>query len=334
MHHRLCVAPMLDWTDKHCRYFHRLLSPNAYLYTEMVTTGAILFGQTASHLQFNLQEKPLALQLGGSDPKSLAQSAYLAEMHGFDEINLNCGCPSARVQKGAFGACLMAEPKLVVACWEAMRKSCSLPITIKHRIGIDNQDNYSFVYHFVNELFQAGCQTFIVHARKAILKGLSPKENRQIPLLNYDFVYQLKNDFPDCKIIINGGICTLSDVSQHLKYVDGVMIGREAYHNPVILFDLDQTLFSGKPGNKLNALSASSVLQNGQANNLDNVINEYRQYMLDALNRGENLSVLIRPLLGWRRGQKNARRFRHVLSNSKRLSLNDISVVDEAFDCF
>ena len=236
---RLSVAPMMDWTDRHCRLFHRQITRHTWLYTEMVTTGALLFGDVPRHLDYSDAEHPLALQLGGSDPADLAASAKLGEQWGYDEINLNCGCPSERVQKGAFGACLMAEPKLVADCVKAMCDAVSIDVTVKHRIGIDAITSYDFVRDFVGTVAAAGSKTFIVHARNAILKGLSPKENREIPPLRYEVVYQLKRDFPDLEIIINGGIKTQQEIDLHLQHVDGVMLGREAYHNPYLMADFD-----------------------------------------------------------------------------------------------
>src|ERR1035437_1961558 len=218
---KLCVAPMLDWTDRHCRYFHRLLTKHALLYTEMVTTGALLHGDVARHLRYNVEEHPLALQLGGSEPHDLAHCARLGEQWGYDEINLNCGCPSERVQRGAFGACLMNEPRLVADCVKAMLDAVSIPVTVKHRIGIDQVENYAFVRDFIGEVSRSGCDVFIVHARNAWLKGLSPKDNRDIPPLRYERVYQLKRDFPDLAIVLNGGVTTTEQVQQHLLQVDG-----------------------------------------------------------------------------------------------------------------
>ena len=240
---RICVAPMMDWTDRHCRTFHRLLTKHTRLYTEMVTTGALLHGDQPRHLDFNQAEHPVALQLGGSEPADLAACAKLGALWGFDEINLNCGCPSERVQRGSFGACLMAEPKLVADCVKAMVDKVMLPVTVKHRIGIDKFEAYDFVRDFVGTVADAGCKVFIVHARNAILKGLSPKQNREVPPLKYEFVYQLKRDFPDLTIVLNGGVRTTAEVQQHLAHVDGVMIGREAYHNPYLLSTFDRDFF-------------------------------------------------------------------------------------------
>lgn len=233
----------MDWTDRHCRYFHRLLSRHALLYTEMVTTGALLHGDVARHLDYNLQEHPVALQLGGSEPADLAACAKLAASWGYDEINLNCGCPSERVQRGAFGACLMNEPQLVAACVRAMVQASDVPVTVKHRIGLDKTEHYDFVHDFVATVAQAGCRTFIVHARNAWLKGLSPKENREVPPLRYEVVYRLKRDFPDLSIVLNGGVTSTEQVQSCLQQVDGVMLGREAYHNPYWLAQWDAAFF-------------------------------------------------------------------------------------------
>ncbi len=235
---------MMDWTDRHCRYFHRLLSKHTRLYTEMVTTGALLHGDQPRHLDFNREEHPVALQLGGSEPADLAACAKLGERWGYDEINLNCGCPSERVQRGSFGACLMAEPTLVADCVRAMRDAVSIPVTVKHRIGIDHAESYDFVRDFVGTLAEAGCPVFIVHARNAILKGLSPKENREIPPLKYDYVYQLKRDFPGSTFVLNGGVTTIAQMQAHLQHVDGVMLGREAYHNPYLLSGVDRDFYA------------------------------------------------------------------------------------------
>ena len=241
---RFCVAPMLDLTDRHCRYFHRLLSHRARLYTEMVTTGALVHGDVPHHLDFSEAEHRVALQLGGSDPKDLAHGAKLAQQWGYDEVNLNCGCPSERVQKGSFGACLMPEPGLVADCVKAMQDATHLPVTIKHRVGIDANNDYGFVRDFVGTLFNAGVRVFIVHARNAWLKGLSPKENREIPPLRREVVYQLKKDFPEAIIVINGALQDLGECEAELKPVDGVMLGRAAYYTPWLLTDVDARLYN------------------------------------------------------------------------------------------
>lgn len=236
---------MMDWTDRHCRTFHRALSQHTWLYTEMVTTGALLHGDVARHLDFSAAEQPVALQLGGSEPVDLAQAAKLGEQWGYKEINLNCGCPSERVQRGAFGACLMAEPQLVADCVRAMRDVVSVPVTVKHRIGIDTIEHYGFVRDFVGTIAEAGCDIFIVHARNAILKGLSPKENREIPPLRYEVAYELKREFPHLEILINGGVVSCGEIDEHLRHVDGVMIGRQAYHDPYFLSEMDARFYGG-----------------------------------------------------------------------------------------
>ncbi len=301
---RFSVAPMMDWTDRHCRYFLRLISRHALLYTEMVTTGAILHGDHFRHLRYHPAEHPLALQLGGSDPAALAQCARIAADYGYDEINLNVGCPSDRVQDGRFGACLMAEPALVAECVAAMRAAVHTPITIKHRIGIDDQDSYEEMCQFVRTVASAGCSTFIVHARKAWLSGLSPKENREIPPLRYELVYQLKRDFPQLEIIINGGITDWPAIDEHLRHVDGVMLGREAYHNPYILAPVDARLF-GVPT---------------PARSRDEVLDALLPYVSQALaaqadgRPASTLQHISRHILGLYHGEPGARAFRRVLS--------------------
>ena len=240
--HRLSVAPMMDWTDRHCRYLHRQMTRRAMLYTEMVTTGAILFGQ-GDYLSFNEEEHPVVVQLGGSDPEAMAKSALLCQQHGYDAININVGCPSDRVQNGMFGACLMAQPAQVAACVSAMRAVVDIPVTVKTRIGIDDSDDMQFLTDFVGIVSEAGCSQFIIHARKAWLQGLSPKENREVPPLNYPRVYQLKQQFPDLDISINGGVKTVEECLTHLQYLDGVMVGREAYTNPLLLAQIDHALY-------------------------------------------------------------------------------------------
>ena len=266
----------------------------------MVTTGAILYGDPARQLRFNSQEHPVALQLGGSEPQELAQCARIAQDYGYDEINLNVGCPSERVQKGAFGACLMAEPQLIAECVSAMQAAVAIPITVKNRIGIDDQEDYADLHHFIDTVSQAGCQTFIIHARKAWLKGLSPKENREIPPLRYDLVYQIKQAFPALEIIINGGITTLEQCQQHLQHVDGVMVGREAYHNPWLLAQVDPLLYS-----------TPAPLESRQAALL--AILPYVQAQLDA---GVPLGHISRHLLGLFQGMPGARAFRRLISEN------------------
>ena len=300
--HRLSIAPMLDWTDKNCRFFHRLLSKNALLYTEMVTTGALLHGDVQRHLAFNAEEHPVALQLGGSEPADLAHCARLGEQFGYDEINLNCGCPSERVQRGAFGACLMAEPSLVADGVKAMLDVVSVPVTVKHRIGIDKSEHYGFVRDFVGTVADAGCQTFIVHARNAWLKGLSPKENRDIPPLRYEVVHQLKQDFPQLQIVVNGGITTTEQVQQQLQHVDGVMVGREAYHNPWWLSQWDSLFY----GAEQRPLSREMVEQQ--------MVEHMEQ---QALAHGTSWYAIARHMLGLRHGLPGARKWRQVWSDHR-----------------
>ena len=305
---------MMDWTDRHCRSFHRILTRHTWLYTEMVTTGALLHGDVARHLAFTPAEAPVALQLGGSEPADLARSAKLGEQWGYNEINLNCGCPSERVQRGAFGACLMNEPQLVADGVKAMRDAVSIPVTVKHRIGVDAVEDYAYVRDFVGTVADAGCEVFIVHARNAILKGLSPKENREIPPLKYEYAYQLKRDFPHLEISINGGIKTLDEVEEHLKHVDGVMLGREAYHNPYVLAGVDSRFY----GADTPALSREEA----EASFID--------YARQEMARGTFLGGITRHALGLYRGVAGARGWRRVLSDSRRLATGDMTIFDEA----
>ncbi|SHN16524.1 tRNA-U16,U17-dihydrouridine synthase [Duganella sacchari] len=315
---RLSVAPMMDWTDRHCRVFHREITKHTWLYTEMVTTGALVYGDVERHLRFNEEEHPVALQLGGSDPADLATSAKLGEKWGYDEVNLNCGCPSERVQKGAFGACLMAEPQLVADCVKAMRDAVSIDVTVKHRIGIDDVQSYEFVRDFVGKVADAGCTTFIVHARNAILKGLSPKENREIPPLKYEYAYQLKRDFPDFEIIINGGIKTEAEIDEHLQHLDGVMLGREAYHNPFLMANFDQRYY----GDTSEPKTREQVLQ---------AMVPYIQAQLAQYGPlGLKLNSITRHMLGIMTGLPGARAFRQTLSDSKKLAAGDAQLLLEA----
>jgi len=308
--HRLSVAPMLDWTDRHCRYFHRLLSQSALLYTEMVTTGALIHGDVDRHLRFNAEEHPVALQLGGSEPGELALCARLGQQWGYSEINLNCGCPSERVQRGAFGACLMREPNLVADCVKAMVDVVTVPVTVKHRIGIDQVESYDFVRDFVGTVSQAGCNTFIVHARNAWLKGLSPKDNREIPPLRYEWVYRLKRDFPDLVFVINGGITTTEQVRAHLANVDGVMLGREAYHNPWWLHEWDALL--GDDGQLSPSSQASSMLTATR----EDVEQKMVDYMVHQhTSHGVLWPSIARHMLGLRHGLPGARHWRRVWSD-------------------
>lgn len=296
---RLSVAPMLDWTDRHCRHFHRLLAPHAWLYTEMVTSGALLHGDVPRHLRFNASEHPVALQLGGSEAADLAHCARLAEEWGYDEVNLNCGCPSERVQRGAFGACLMNEPKLVADCVAAMREATQLPVTIKHRIGIDQIEHYGFVHDFVATVAAAGCRTFIVHARNAWLKGLSPKENREIPPLRYEVAHQLKRDFPQLEILLNGGLASTASILEQASLVDGVMIGREAYQNPWALVEWERALFNADWFPSREAI-------------IDGMV-EYAA--MEAAGHGTHLRAIVRHILGFANGLPGAKAFRRTLSD-------------------
>ena len=311
----MSVAPMMDWTDRHCRYFHRLLSRHALLYTEMVTTGALLHGNVERHLRFNADEQPVALQLGGSDPADLAHCARLGEQWGYREINLNCGCPSERVQRGAFGACLMAEPELVADCVKAMVDTVAVPITVKHRIGIDRKDHYGFVRDFVGTVSQAGCSTFIVHARSAWLQGLSPKENREVPPLRYETVHRLKQDFPDLTICINGGVTTSAEVTSQLRMLDGVMVGREAYHNPWWLTSWDADFFG--------ACDTAITREQVEAQMCDYMVHESATY-------GTPLTAIARHMLGLRHGLPGSRRWRQVWSDHNSKTLNPHAVMTMA----
>jgi tRNA-dihydrouridine synthase A len=307
---KLSVAPMMDWTDRHCRYFHRLLTRHTRLYTEMVTTGALLHGDVPRHLAFNSEEHPLALQLGGSEPAELARCAKLAEQWGYDEINLNCGCPSERVQRGSFGACLMAEPSLVADCVKAMRDASALPVTVKHRIGIDKVERYEFVRDFVGAVAAAGCEVFIVHARNAWLKGLSPKENRELPPLRYEIVHRLKREFPALTIVLNGGIRTNAQIAEQLEHVDGVMLGREPYHHPWLMADWDARFFGEAPVERDRDLVETQMVG----------------YMQRIAAAGEPWSHASRHLIGLRNGLAGARRWRQVWSDHRLKSASPAEV--------
>ncbi len=311
--HRFCTAPLMDWSDRHCRYFWRQFSKHALLYTEMVTTGAILFGDQQSHLDFNVEEQPVALQLGGSDPADLARCARIAEQWGYSEVNLNCGCPSDRVKKGRFGACLMAEPDLVAECLGAMQSAVSIPVTVKHRIGIDDMEDYPGLSRFVEAQAGAGITTFIVHARKAWLNGLSPKENREVPPLKYDMVYQLKRDFPELEIVLNGGINSLEECREHLQQLDGVMLGRAAYQTPGLLADVDAALFNGEPG----PTPAEAV-------------HNMLPYIERELSRGQRLNHITRHMMGLFQGVPGARRFRRYLSENAHMAGAGPEVLEDA----
>ena len=311
---RLSVAPMLDWTDRHCRYFHRLLSQQTLLYTEMVTTGAILHGK-GDFLEYSEQEHPLALQLGGSNPVDLAACAKLAAERGYDEVNLNVGCPSDRVQNGRFGACLMAEPELVADCVSAMKEVTDIPITVKTRIGIDDQDSYEFLTKFISTVSEkGGCEQFTIHARKAWLSGLSPKENREIPPLDYDRAYQIKKDFSELVIAVNGGITTLEQTKEHLQHLDGVMIGREAYHSPFILAEVDQKIFG----------LDTPIKKRSQ------VVEEMYPYIERELSKGASLGHISRHMLGLFQSMPGARQWRRYISENAHKKGAGIEVMQTA----
>lgn len=297
---KFCVAPMLDWTDRHCRYFLRLISQHTVLYTEMITTGAIIYGDTDYHLQMDPFEHPVALQLGGSDPADLAKACVLASRYQYAEINLNCGCPSDRVQNGMFGAVMMKNAQITADCIAAMQDAVDLPITVKHRIGVDDFDSYEFLCDFVDTVAKTGCQTFLVHARKAWLKGLSPKQNREVPELNYDRVYQLKKDFPQLEIIINGGVTDLEQSRQHLAQLDGVMVGREAYTNPYLLATVDQQIYGS----------------NRPIKSREKIAEELLDYVDNELSKGTKLQAMTRHILGLYHGMPGARQYRRHISEN------------------
>ncbi|WP_430875804.1 tRNA dihydrouridine(20/20a) synthase DusA [Gilliamella sp. G0441] len=311
---KFSVAPMLDWTDKHCRYFHRILTKQTLLYTEMVTTGAILFGK-GNYLDFNVDEHPIALQLGGSDPNALAQCAKLAQNHGYDEVNLNVGCPSDRVQNGMFGACLMGNADLVAKCVASMQEQIDIPVTVKTRIGIDDFDSYAFLCQFIETVLPY-TNTFIVHARKAWLSGLSPKENREVPPLDYERVYQLKRDYPNLTIAINGGVKTIDEIKHHLNYVDGVMVGREAYQNPMLLAHIDSQIF-GLDTQPIDPIKAIRCLY---------------PYIEQQLLQGAQLNHIMRHTLGIFNGQKGAKQWRRYLSENAHKKGAGIEVVEQALN--
>jgi len=312
---RFCVAPMLDWSDRHCRYFHRQLSRHARLYTEMVTTGALIHGNLARHLDFDVAEHPVALQLGGSDPAELAHCARLGERWGYDEINLNCGCPSERVQRGSFGACLMAEPRLVADCMKAMQDAVSLPVTVKHRIGIDRGEDYAFVRDFVGTLHGAGVRVFIVHARNAWLKGLSPKDNREVPPLRYETVHRLKREFPDAVVVINGGLTDLAQAERELGWVDGVMLGRAAYHDPWLLAQVDAQLF----GDERPAVTRAALIEAMSA------------YLEREAAQGFAVRATARHMHGLLTGLAGARTWRRVLSDARAIEREGTDLLRAAY---
>ncbi|AZY50945.1 tRNA dihydrouridine(20/20a) synthase DusA [Bordetella avium] len=311
---RLCVAPMIDVTDRHCRYFHRLLAPYARLYTEMITTGALMHGNVERHLDFDETEHPVALQLGGSEPDALAAAARLGRQWGYDEVNLNCGCPSERVQRGAFGACLMAEPDLVADCMKAMQDAVDIPVTVKHRLGLDYNESYAFVRDFVGKIYDTGCRVFVVHARNAVLKGLSPKDNREIPPLRYDVAAQLKHDFPEATIVLNGGLADATQALDAASRFDGVMLGRAAWHTPRVLSELSLRLW---PSTRLPTDAQ--------------VVDAMVEYTTRQVARGVPLRVMLRPLLGLVNNQSGARGWRRLLSDHHRLAENDPALIYEAW---
>ncbi len=305
---------MIDVTDRHCRYFHRLLAPKARLYTEMITTGALLHGDASRHLDFDAYEHPVALQLGGSEPDALVAAAKLGVRWGYDEINLNCGCPSERVQKGAFGACLMAEPSLVADCMKAMQDAVGVPVTVKHRLGLDKDESYAFVRDFVGAIYDTGCRVFIVHARNAVLKGLSPKDNREVPPLRYNEAAQLKKDFPDAVVVLNGGITTLTDCEAVLPNFDGVMLGRSPWHDPSVLSRISQAWW---PQLKLKTEAE--------------VVDALVDYAAVQMAAQVPLRIVVRPLLGLFNGRSNSRLWRRMLSDSTLLKHNNPELIRQAW---
>jgi tRNA-dihydrouridine synthase A len=310
--HKFSVAPMMDWTDRHCRFLHRQLSARALLYTEMVTAEAILRGDRARLLDFDHREQPVALQIGGSEPARLAEAAKIGEAFGYCEINLNVGCPSDRVQSGRFGACLMREPELVADCVAQMRTAVSIPITVKCRIGVDDQDSEESLRAMIARCAAAGVTTFAVHARKAWLDGLSPKENREVPPLDYDLVYRVKRENPNLIIVVNGGIANLDEAEQHLAHVDGAMLGRAAYHAPAILAQVDARFFDGSPAN------------------IETAVENYVEYVQQQLQRGVPLNAMTKHVLGLFNGQPGARAFRRHLSENATRKGAGISVLRDA----
>ncbi len=313
---KICLAPMMDYTDRHFRYLMRLISQNMLLYTEMVHCGAILFGDRDRFLQFHPSETPVALQLGGNDPKQLAESAKIAEGYGYSEVNLNVGCPSDRVRSGRFGACLMADPELVADCVASMVAAVSIPVTVKNRIGIDKQADYGFLRHFVGVVARSGCQTFIIHARKAWLDGLSPKQNREIPPLEYERVYQLKNDFPELEIIINGGIRCYDQIDDHLNHVDGVMIGRKAYENPYYWRQIDEKYFNAEK---------SDISR-------ETFVKQYTEYIQSQLSHDIYLKHTARHILNMFAGQPGAKAWRRYLSENMNNRSKGVEIIEQAME--
>jgi len=311
----LCVAPMMDWTDRHCRYFHRLLSPCALLYTEMVTTGAIIHGDVERFLAYNQEEHPLALQLGGSDPEDLARCAKLAEQYGYDEVNLNVGCPSDRVQRGRFGACLMLEPELVAECMAAMIDAVDIPVTIKTRLGVDDHYSYEYMRDFVGQIADAGVDVFVMHARKAILAGLSPKQNREVPPLHHDWVYRLKQEMPALEVIINGGIDSVESTQAQLEHVDGVMLGRAAYQQPWVLAECQRVLF--EPHTPVDR---------------DEVVEKMTDYIDRQIHKGTAVKHVSRHVMGLFQGLPGARAWRRYLSENAWRDDNNTELLKQALE--
>ena len=312
---KFCVAPMLDWSDRHQRMLMRTMSKHSLVYTEMVTTGALIHGDAQRYLKFNTEEHPVALQLGGSDPKAMALCAKMAEDSGYDEVNITVGCPSDRVQNGAFGACLMAEPELVGENVVAMQAAVDIPVTVKNRIAIDEMEEEESLRRFLSIVSEAGCETFIVHARKAWLKGLSPKQNRDVPPLNYELVYQMKREFPQLELIINGGIKTIEESKKHLAQVDGVMVGREAYHNPYIMTEVDQHIYEDDFYDYRSRID---------------VLNVYMEYMKQQISEGVYVKSMSRHLLGLFSGEKGAKAWRRYISENAHKPESGIEVVKKA----
>jgi len=314
------TAPMMEWSDRHCRHFWRQLTRHAVLYTEMVTTGALIHGNRERFLEYNDSEHPIALQLGGSNPEALGQCARFAEEWGYDEVNLNVGCPSDRVQNNMIGACLMAHPQLVADCVKAMKDATSIDVTVKHRIGIDDQDSYEQLRDFVGTVADAGCETFIVHARKAILQGLSPKENREIPPLKYDTVFRLKQEFPQLEILINGGITTHEQIAELMPHVDGVMLGREVYHNPSVLAEVDQRYYA----------AASEHGESPAVIDKAAIVRSLYPYIEQQLSKGATLHHISRHTLGLFNGQPGARLYRRHLSEQAPKRTSGVEVLEQA----
>jgi tRNA-dihydrouridine synthase A len=314
--HRFCVAPMMEWTDRHCRYFLRLISRRTFLYTEMVTAEAVLHGDRERLLGFDASEHPVALQLGGSEPEKLAEASRIGEGFGYDEINLNIGCPSDRVQSGQFGACLMAEPDLVARCIETMAAAVSVPVTAKCRIGIDDQDAEASLDRFIDTIADAGCKTFVVHARKAWLQGLSPKENRDVPPIDHGRVWRLKQRRPDLEIILNGAINSVAEAQIHLQHVDGVMLGRAAYADPYLLAEVDRALYGADD-------TPPSRIE---------VLDKFQPYIEEELARGTRLNQMTRHILGLFHGQPRARAFRRVLAENAHLPGAGLDIYRQARD--